>query len=102
MAEHSVRPEADPAIYPLSPSAHLGELAIRDFAIVEELRIEWPPGFVVLTGETGAGKSIIIDALGAALGDRLEPTWLRAGASRGSVEALFWGTGVAPRLAAAL
>ncbi|MEA2642655.1 MAG: repair protein RecN [Chloroflexota bacterium] len=68
---------------------HLAELSIRDFAIIDRLRIELAPGFNVLTGETGAGKSIIIDALGAALGDRTESVWLRAGADRASVEALF-------------
>ncbi|HEV8613339.1 MAG TPA: DNA repair protein RecN [Gemmatimonadales bacterium] len=68
---------------------HLAELSIRDFAIIETLRIEWAPGFNVLTGETGAGKSIIIDALGAALGDRAEPYWLRSGAERASIEAVI-------------
>jgi DNA repair protein RecN (Recombination protein N) len=68
---------------------HLAEVAIRDFAIVDFLRVEWTPGFNVLTGETGAGKSIIIDALGAALGDRLETQWVRSGSDRAWVEALF-------------
>ncbi len=48
----------------------LAELRIRDFAIIEELLLRFHPGFNVLTGETGAGKSIIIDALGLLLCDR--------------------------------
>jgi DNA repair protein RecN (Recombination protein N) len=69
----------------------LEELSIRDFAIINELRIQWTPGLNVLTGETGAGKSIIVDALGAVLGDRMDPNWLRAGAERAFVEAVFCG-----------
>ena len=72
-----------------APSAYLTALTIRDFAIVDSLRIEWSPGLSVLSGETGAGKSIIVDALGAALGDRAESMWIRAGAERAFVEALF-------------
>ncbi len=71
------------------PRAYLAALTIRDFAIVDSLRIEWSPGLSVLSGETGAGKSIIVDALGAALGDRAESTWIRAGAERAFAEALF-------------
>jgi DNA repair protein RecN (Recombination protein N) len=48
----------------------LRELCIRNFALIEDLRLEMGPGCVVLTGETGAGKSILMDALGWALGDR--------------------------------
>ncbi|MBM2809354.1 MAG: recN [Chloroflexi bacterium] len=72
-----------------TPRCQLVELSIRDFAIVEALRIEWAPGLVVLSGETGAGKSIIIDALGAAIGDRADPLWIRTGSERASVEAMF-------------
>src|ERR1051325_8375197 len=82
-------------------SPRLAELSIRDFAIVDRMRIEWTGGFIALTGETGAGKSIIIDALGAAMGDRFDPSWLRAGAERGGVEAVFWDVG-GEELAAAL
>lgn len=65
------------------------ELAIRDFAIIRDVRIAFSPGFNALTGETGAGKSIIIDALGAVLGARVSPDLVRSGASNAWVEALF-------------
>ncbi len=80
----------------------LQELSIRDFAIIDALRIEWTPGLNVLTGETGAGKSIIVDALGAVLGDRMDPTWVRAGADRAWVEAVFCGHALPPDVAEAL
>ncbi len=80
----------------------LQELSIRDFAIIDALRIEWTPGLNVLTGETGAGKSIIVDALGAVLGDRMDPNWVRAGADRAWVEAVFCGEAVPPDVAEAL
>lgn len=67
----------------------LTELTIRDFAIIDELRIEFRPGFNVLTGETGAGKSILIDAVGAVLGDRVGPDVVRTGAKTAWVEATF-------------
>ena len=67
----------------------LSELTIRDFAIVEQLRIAWDAGLNVLTGETGAGKSIIVDAVGALLGDRLGPETVRSGRERAFVEGIF-------------
>lgn len=65
------------------------ELAIRDFAIIRDLRISFSPGFNALTGETGAGKSIVIDALGAVLGARVSSDLVRTGAKAAWVEALF-------------
>ena len=65
------------------------ELAITDFAIIDELRIPFEPGLNVLTGETGAGKSIIIDALGAVLGERVGPDVVRTGSRAAHVEATF-------------
>ncbi len=65
------------------------ELTIRDFAIIDETRISLQPGFNVLTGETGAGKSILIDALGAVLGERTGSDVVRSGATAARVEALF-------------
>jgi len=64
-------------------------LSIRDFAIVDRLDLEFERGFTVLTGETGAGKSILIDALALALGERADATVLRAGAERAEVVAEF-------------
>jgi DNA repair protein RecN (Recombination protein N) len=65
------------------------ELAIRNFAIIRDLRVAFSPGFQALTGETGAGKSIIIDALGAVLGSRLSSDLVRTDADSAWVEAVF-------------
>src|SRR5881227_2134622 len=67
----------------------LSELSIENFAIIERLLLRLEPGFTVLTGETGAGKSIIIDALQAALGTRIPSDVVRAGAPYAAVEAVF-------------
>ncbi|MFL7790724.1 MAG: DNA repair protein RecN [Anaerolineae bacterium] len=67
----------------------LTELRIRDFAIIDELQLAFAPGFAVLTGETGAGKSIIIDAVELVLGGRADTTVVRAGAGQAIVEAAF-------------
>ncbi|MDQ3692400.1 MAG: DNA repair protein RecN [Chloroflexota bacterium] len=77
----------------------LTELAIRDFAIIDELRIEFGPGLNALTGETGAGKSILIDAVGAVLGDRIGVDVVRTGATSAWVEASFDMTSVGPEAA---
>ena len=65
------------------------ELAVRDLALIERLRLELAPGLNVLTGETGAGKSLLIDALGLALGARADTSLVRHGADAARVEALF-------------
>jgi DNA repair protein RecN (Recombination protein N) len=67
----------------------LAELRIRNFAIIDELQLNFAPGFSVLTGETGAGKSIIIDAVEQVLGERADVTTVRAGADRAIIEATF-------------
>lgn len=67
----------------------LAELYIRNFAIIDELRMKLDPGFNVLTGETGTGKSIILDAVALVLGDRADTTMIRAGCSEAFVEATF-------------
>jgi DNA repair protein RecN (Recombination protein N) len=67
----------------------LRALAIRNFVVVEALEAEFDRGFTVLTGETGAGKSILIDALGLLLGDRFEQRQLRPGAERAELAATF-------------
>ena len=67
----------------------LTELGIRDLAIIDRLDLTFAPGFNVLTGETGAGKSIIIDAVNLLLGDRASADVVRAGAERTEVEGTF-------------
>ena len=67
----------------------LVHLAIRDFVLIERLDLTFRPGLCALTGETGAGKSIMLDALGMALGERAERSMIRAGASRCTVTATF-------------
>ena len=67
----------------------LRALSIRDFVVVESLDVDFVPGFTVLTGETGAGKSILLDALALLLGDRFETRQLRPGAERAELAAMF-------------
>ena len=67
----------------------LSELRIENFAIIEKLEVSFAPGLVAFTGETGAGKSIIIDAVEALLGGRADATVVRSGAERASVEGIF-------------
>lgn len=67
----------------------LTELRIRDLAIIDRLDLTFGPGFNVLTGETGAGKSIIIDAVNLLLGDRASQEVVRAGADRTEIEGTF-------------
>ena len=71
----------------------LQRLTIHDFVIVERLELEFGAGFTVLTGETGAGKSILIDALALALGERADAIAVREGAARADVTAEFDITG---------
>jgi DNA repair protein RecN (Recombination protein N) len=67
----------------------LAGLSIRDVVIIDRLDLSFRPGLNVLTGETGAGKSILLDALGLALGARSESTLLRQGAAQATVSAAF-------------
>ena len=67
----------------------LSNLSIRNFAIIDDLSLKIEPGFVVLTGETGAGKSIILDAVTLVLGGRSDSTMVRAGSSQAQLEAEF-------------
>jgi DNA repair protein RecN (Recombination protein N) len=66
----------------------LAQLTISNFAIVRELEIDFHSGMTAITGETGAGKSIAIDALGLCLGGRAEADMVRAGAARADLCAL--------------
>ena len=67
----------------------LAELTITNFAIIERLSLSLGPGFNVFTGETGAGKSIIIDAISALVGERVGADVVRAGAERAIIEGVF-------------
>jgi len=67
----------------------LRALSIRDYVIVEALELELAAGFTALTGETGAGKSILVDALALALGARADASVVRAGAARADIAAEF-------------
>ena len=64
-------------------------LSLRDFVIVEQLHLDFQPGFTVLTGETGAGKSITLDALSLLLGDKADYSQIRHGCSEAQLSALF-------------
>jgi DNA repair protein RecN (Recombination protein N) len=67
----------------------LKELRIENFAIIEELEILFAPNLNIFTGETGAGKSIIIDAVEALLGGRVDSSMIRAGEDRANLEGVF-------------
>ncbi|HMD89279.1 MAG TPA: DNA repair protein RecN [Anaerolineaceae bacterium] len=67
----------------------LTELHIENFAIIQQLELTFGPGLITFTGETGAGKSIILDAIIALVGGHAEPTLIRAGSDRAMVEATF-------------
>lgn len=68
----------------------LQSLFIRDFVIVDCLELELGKGFTVLTGETGAGKSILLDALSLAMGERADPSQIREGCNRAEISAQFF------------
>ena len=67
----------------------LRSLRIKNIALIEELDLSFDAGFSVLTGETGAGKSIIIEAFNFVLGERASRELIRSGAAKASVEASF-------------
>lgn len=67
----------------------LAELTVRDFALIEELHLTFAPNLNVITGETGAGKSILVGALGSLLGERTSSDMVRAGQDRAIIEARF-------------
>ena len=65
------------------------EISIKNFAIIEEVSLHFDQGMTILTGETGAGKSIIIDAMNMMLGSRATTDVIRHGASKAEIEGLF-------------
>src|SRR6266496_1037800 len=67
----------------------LALLNISNIALIDSLRVEFDPGLNLLTGETGSGKSIIVDALGVPLGGRFTSELLKSGAERAFIEGLF-------------
>ena len=67
----------------------LSYLRVSDFAIIEQIELHFHPGMTVLTGETGAGKSILIDAISLVLGDRASSEMIRFGKEKATIEALF-------------
>jgi DNA repair protein RecN (Recombination protein N) len=67
----------------------LTELRIENFAIIQQLELDFKPGLITFTGETGAGKSIILDAITAVVGGRADISLIRSGSDRASVEATF-------------
>src|SRR4029078_12414452 len=64
-------------------------LRIRNLAVIEAVEVEFQPGFNVLTGETGAGKSIVVEAVGLLLGARASADLVRTGESQAPIQALF-------------
>ena len=67
----------------------LQTISLRDFVIVDQLELDFASGFTVLTGETGAGKSILLDALSLVLGERADSSQIREGCHRAEISALF-------------
>ena len=93
------RPEGTAQRDVVSDIATLRLLSVTDFATIEQLDIELVAGFSVLTGETGAGKSIIVDALGLLLGGRADIGMVRSGARQARVEGIFLlGCDIAQRI----
>ena len=75
----------------------LAELRLENYAVIDNVVVEFAPGLNFLTGETGAGKSILIDALGLLLGEKASAEVIRAGAERAMVSAVFESEGAAAR-----
>src|SRR5688572_14204249 len=68
-------------------------LRIRNLAVIESVEVEFEPGFNVLTGETGAGKSILVEAVGLLLGARASADLVRTGEAQATIEAIFEAEG---------
>src|SRR5208282_6188822 len=82
--------------YPFAGTAMLREIHIQNYAVIDNLTVEFGPGLNLLSGETGSGKSILVDALGLALGGRTSAEVIRTGEDRALVTAVFSAEGKAP------
>lgn len=69
----------------------LNELSVRDLGVIDDVTVEFHPGMTVLSGETGAGKTLLVEALALLLGGRADPTMVRSGSDQATVEARFVG-----------
>ena len=78
----------------------LVELRLENYAVVDNLAVEFAPGLNLLTGETGAGKSILIDALALLLGEKASPEVIRSGADKATISAVFEVDGAAEKTVA--
>src|SRR5246127_5305470 len=87
MADGSFRVILRSTLLPGSPV--LLELRLENYAVIDHLAVEFAPGLNLLTGETGAGKSILIDALALLMGDKASPDIVRFGADRAVLSAVF-------------
>jgi DNA repair protein RecN (Recombination protein N) len=67
----------------------LQNLYLKNYILIDELRLDFKSGFSVFTGETGAGKSILIDAIGLLMGDRFSVDMIRHGSDKAIIEAVF-------------
>ena len=67
----------------------LKSLHVENFALIDKIDVEFEPGLNIITGETGAGKSILIDALGSTIGEKINSESLRRGSNRAVVEGIF-------------
>ena len=76
----------------------LSLIKVRNYAVIDEVEVDFKAGLSVMTGETGAGKSILVDALGLALGDRADASTVRPGAERADVSVLFECAGSHPAI----
>src|ERR1700726_4112436 len=75
--------------FPSAGRLVLVELRLENYAVIDNVAVEFAPGLNLLTGETGAGKSILIDALALLLGDKASPDVIRTGAERALISAVF-------------
>ena len=76
------------------------ELRLENYAVIDNLAVEFAPGLNLLTGETGAGKSILIDALALLLGDKASSDVIRSGADKATISAVFGVEGGAEKTVA--